>query len=76
MQLPGKSGKCAAKSRRWHTGPIRSRGVRGRPDRRNASPPDEALSDGNHSILPSQLELLMTEVRQMAAVLGRQVAGW
>ena len=38
--------------------------------------PDEALSDGNQSILPSQLELLMTEVRQIAAVLGRQVAGW
>jgi len=38
--------------------------------------PDEALSDGNQSILPSQLELLMTEIRQIAAVLGRQVAGW
>jgi 3-deoxy-7-phosphoheptulonate synthase len=38
--------------------------------------PEEALSDGNQSILPSQLELLMTEIRQIAAVLGRQVAGW
>jgi 3-deoxy-7-phosphoheptulonate synthase len=37
--------------------------------------PDEALSDGNQSILPSQLESLMKEIRQIAAVLGRRVAG-
>jgi len=37
--------------------------------------PDEALSDGNQSILPSQLEQLMNEIRQIAAVLGRRVAG-
>ena len=37
--------------------------------------PDEALSDGNQSILPSELELLMAEIRQIAAVLGRRVAG-
>ncbi|MBZ5498173.1 MAG: 3-deoxy-7-phosphoheptulonate synthase [Acidobacteriia bacterium] len=37
--------------------------------------PEEALSDGNQSILPSQLEQLMGEIRQIAAVLGRRVAG-
>jgi 3-deoxy-7-phosphoheptulonate synthase len=37
--------------------------------------PDEALSDGNQSILPAQLERLMAEIRQIAAVLGRRVAG-
>ena len=37
--------------------------------------PDEALSDGNQSILPSQLEILMKDIRQIAAVIGRKVAG-
>jgi 3-deoxy-7-phosphoheptulonate synthase len=37
--------------------------------------PDEALSDGNQSILPSQLEQLMREIRQIAAALGRCVTG-
>ncbi len=37
--------------------------------------PDEALSDGNQSIFPAQLERLMAEIRQIAAVLGRRVAG-
>ena len=37
--------------------------------------PDEALSDGNQSILPAQLEQLMGDIRQIAAVLGRRVAG-
>jgi 3-deoxy-7-phosphoheptulonate synthase len=35
--------------------------------------PDEALSDGSQSILPCQLEQLMSEIRQIAAVLGRRV---
>jgi 3-deoxy-7-phosphoheptulonate synthase len=37
--------------------------------------PDEALSDGNQSILPAHLEQLMMEIRQIAAVLGRRVTG-
>jgi 3-deoxy-7-phosphoheptulonate synthase len=37
--------------------------------------PDEALSDGNQSIVPSELEQLMREIRQIAAILGRRVAG-
>jgi len=37
--------------------------------------PDEALSDGSQSIVPSQLNLLMKEIRQIAAVLGRSVPG-
>jgi 3-deoxy-7-phosphoheptulonate synthase len=36
--------------------------------------PEEALSDGNQSILPSQLEVLMKEIQQIAAVLGRHVS--
>jgi 3-deoxy-7-phosphoheptulonate synthase len=36
--------------------------------------PEEALADGNQSILPSQLATLMTEIRQIAAVLGRTLA--
>ncbi len=36
--------------------------------------PEEALSDGNQSILPFQLEQLMVEIRQIAPVLGRYVA--
>jgi len=35
--------------------------------------PDQALSDGYQSILPAQFEQLMSEVRQIAAVLGRTV---
>jgi 3-deoxy-7-phosphoheptulonate synthase len=35
--------------------------------------PDEALSDGNQSILPFQLMQLMNEIRQIAAVLGRDM---
>src|SRR5947209_991702 len=36
--------------------------------------PDKALSDGNQSIFPDQLDKLMDEVRQIAAVLKRTVA--
>src|SRR5438270_2129323 len=35
--------------------------------------PDKALSDGNQSIFPDQLDKLMEEVRQIAAVLKRTV---
>jgi len=37
--------------------------------------PDEALSDGSQSILPDQLDRLMAEIRQIAALLGREVPG-
>jgi 3-deoxy-7-phosphoheptulonate synthase len=36
--------------------------------------PDKALSDGNQSIFPDQLDTLMNEVRQIAPVVGRTVA--
>ncbi|HEU5450374.1 MAG TPA: 3-deoxy-7-phosphoheptulonate synthase [Terriglobales bacterium] len=36
--------------------------------------PDRALSDGMQSILPDQFEQLMSEVRQIAAVVQREVA--
>jgi 3-deoxy-7-phosphoheptulonate synthase len=36
--------------------------------------PDKALSDGNQSIYPDQLDTLMSEIRQIAAVLKRKVA--
>ncbi len=36
--------------------------------------PDQALSDGNQSIFPHQLDELMDQVRQIAAVLQRTVA--
>jgi 3-deoxy-7-phosphoheptulonate synthase len=35
--------------------------------------PEEALSDGNQSIMPFQLKQLMDEIRQIGAVLGRKV---
>jgi len=35
--------------------------------------PDRALSDGMQSIYPEQFEELMTEIRQMAAILHRSV---
>jgi 3-deoxy-7-phosphoheptulonate synthase len=35
--------------------------------------PEEALSDGNQSILPAELRELMSEISQIAAVLGRRV---
>jgi 3-deoxy-7-phosphoheptulonate synthase len=35
--------------------------------------PEEALSDGNQSILPAELRELMGEISQIAAVLGRRV---
>src|SRR5499425_204487 len=35
--------------------------------------PDEALSDGPQSLLPDQFDVLMTQVRQIAAVVGRSV---
>ncbi len=35
--------------------------------------PDTALSDGIQAILPSQLEDLMVEIRQIACILGRNV---
>jgi 3-deoxy-7-phosphoheptulonate synthase len=37
--------------------------------------PDKALSDGAQSIFPDQFDELMTEVRQIAAVLGRTIPG-
>ena len=36
--------------------------------------PDRALSDGQQSIFPAQFEQLMSEVRQIANVVGRSVA--
>lgn len=36
--------------------------------------PDEALSDGAQSLYPEQFELLMEEIRGIAAVIGRSVA--
>jgi 3-deoxy-7-phosphoheptulonate synthase len=36
--------------------------------------PDQALSDGHQSILSAQFEQLMDEIRQIAPVVGRQVA--
>jgi 3-deoxy-7-phosphoheptulonate synthase len=35
--------------------------------------PDEALSDGPQSLVPDQFDVLMTQVRQIAAVVGRTV---
>ena len=35
--------------------------------------PDQALSDGPQSLFPDQFDELMTQVRQIAAVLGRTV---
>jgi 3-deoxy-7-phosphoheptulonate synthase len=35
--------------------------------------PDEALSDGPQSLFPDQFDELMTQVRQIAAVVGRTV---
>src|SRR5207237_10079443 len=35
--------------------------------------PDKALSDGMQSLFPDQFDGLMTEVRQIAAVLGRTI---
>ncbi len=37
--------------------------------------PDEALSDGPQSLFPDQFDELMTQVRQIAAVVGRTVPG-
>jgi len=37
--------------------------------------PDKALSDGMQSLYPDQFEELMAQVRQIAAVVGRSVAG-
>jgi 3-deoxy-7-phosphoheptulonate synthase len=37
--------------------------------------PDKALSDGMQSLFPDQFDELMTQVGQIAAVLGRTVAG-
>ncbi len=37
--------------------------------------PDKALSDGTQSLYPDQFDQLMREVRQIAAVLGRSIAG-
>jgi 3-deoxy-7-phosphoheptulonate synthase len=37
--------------------------------------PEEALSDGGQSLYPEQLALLMGEIRGIAAVIGRSVAG-
>jgi 3-deoxy-7-phosphoheptulonate synthase len=36
--------------------------------------PEEALSDGYQSIFPAQFDQLMSEIRQIASVLGRSVA--
>jgi 3-deoxy-7-phosphoheptulonate synthase len=35
--------------------------------------PDRALSDGMQSLYPDQFDELMTQVRQIAAVVGRTV---
>jgi 3-deoxy-7-phosphoheptulonate synthase len=37
--------------------------------------PDEAMSDGPQSLFPDQFDELMTQVRQIAAVVGRTVPG-
>jgi sialic acid synthase SpsE len=37
--------------------------------------PDQALSDGMQSLYPDQFDQLMNEIRQIAAVLGREVPG-
>jgi 3-deoxy-7-phosphoheptulonate synthase len=37
--------------------------------------PDKALSDGAQSLYPEQFEELMVQVRQIAAVVGREVVG-
>jgi 3-deoxy-7-phosphoheptulonate synthase len=37
--------------------------------------PDKALSDGMQSLFPDQFDELMTQVRQIATVLGRAMAG-
>jgi 3-deoxy-7-phosphoheptulonate synthase len=37
--------------------------------------PDKALSDGAQSIFPDQFDELMTQVRQIAPVVGRTVGG-
>jgi 3-deoxy-7-phosphoheptulonate synthase len=37
--------------------------------------PDKALSDGMQSLYPEQFEELMVQVRQIAAVVGREVVG-
>jgi 3-deoxy-7-phosphoheptulonate synthase len=37
--------------------------------------PDEALSDGPQSLFPDQFDELMTQVRQIAVVVGRTVPG-
>jgi 3-deoxy-7-phosphoheptulonate synthase len=37
--------------------------------------PDKALSDGAQSLYPEQFEELMAQVRQIAAVVGREVVG-
>ena len=36
--------------------------------------PEQALSDGYQSLLPSQFEQLMSEIRQIAPILGRSIA--
>jgi 3-deoxy-7-phosphoheptulonate synthase len=36
--------------------------------------PEEAMSDGNQALLPDQFEQLMAEARQLAPVLGRELA--
>jgi len=35
--------------------------------------PDQAMSDGPQSLFPDQFDELMTQVRQIAAVVGRTV---
>jgi 3-deoxy-7-phosphoheptulonate synthase len=37
--------------------------------------PEEALSDGPQSLYPDQFDELMTQIRQIAAVVGRTVPG-
>jgi 3-deoxy-7-phosphoheptulonate synthase len=37
--------------------------------------PDKALSDGMQSLYPEQFDELMTQVRQIAPVVGRTVPG-
>ena len=47
---------------------------RRRGDRRGASDPDRALSDGAQSLYPDQFARLVTELRAISAAIGRSVA--
>ena len=53
--------------------PRRDSGRRGWVDRRSHYQPDKAFSDGMQSLFPEQFDELMTQVRQIAAVVGREI---